>query len=32
MLTGAIMVVGLLLISATLGYEVPRRLKRRRNA
>jgi hypothetical protein len=29
MITGAIMVVGLLLISATLGYEVPRLLERR---
>ena len=27
MITGAIMVVGLLLISATLGYEVPRLLE-----
>jgi len=29
MLTGAIMVVGLLFISATLGYEVPQLLERR---
>jgi hypothetical protein len=29
MLTGAIMVVGLLLISATLGYELPRLLEQR---
>jgi len=32
MITRAIMVVGFLLASATLGYEVPRRLERRRNA
>jgi hypothetical protein len=29
MLTGAIMVVGFLLVGATLGYEVPRLLERR---
>ena len=32
MITGTILVVGILLVSATLGYEVPRRLERRRNA
>ena len=32
MITGTILVVGFLLVSATLGYEVPGRLERRRNA
>jgi hypothetical protein len=32
MITGTILVVGLLLVSATLGYQVPRRLEQWRNA
>jgi hypothetical protein len=32
MITGTILAVGFLLVSATLGYQVPRRLESRRNA
>ena len=32
MITGTILVVGLLLVSATMGYEVPRHLEQWRDA
>jgi hypothetical protein len=32
MITGTILVVGFVLVSATLQYQVPHRLNRRRNA